>query len=144
MSVNKAILIGNVGKDPEVKHLEDGTAVAKFTLATSTTFKNKSGENTKSTEWHNIVAWRGLAEVCEKWIRKGNQIYVEGKIVNRMWDKDGTKKYFTEIVADNIRMLGGKKEGEAPQAAGSDDYQAIVEQAVDDNSNEPMGDDLPF
>lgn len=113
MSVNKAILVGNVGKDPEIRHLEGGTSVARFTLATSETYKNKNGELVTNTEWHNIVAWRQLADLAEKYIRKGRQLYVEGKITNRQFDdKDGNKRYISEIVADNIRLLGKKEEVE--------------------------------
>lgn len=109
MSVNKAILIGNTTKDPEVKHLEGGTTVAKFGLATSEKYTNKAGEKVENTEFHNIVAWRQLAELAEKWIRKGSQIYVEGKITNRSYeDKDGNKRYTSEIIADTIRLLGSK------------------------------------
>jgi len=111
MSVNKWIGIGNVGKDPEIRHLDGGTSVAKFSLATTETYKNKSGELISNTEWHNIVAFRGLADLAEKYIRKGRQLYVEGKITNRQYDdKDGNKKFISEIIADNIRLLGKKEE----------------------------------
>jgi single-strand DNA-binding protein len=111
MSLNKVMLIGNVGKDPEVRSFEN-TKKANFSLATTESYKNKNGEKVTNTEWHNIVVWRGLADVAEKWVKKGTQLYVEGKIVNRSYDdKDGQKKYITEIVADNFVMLGGKSEG---------------------------------
>lgn len=117
MSVNKVILIGNVGKDPEVRVLEGGTSVASITLATSEKgYKTKSGvEIPEKTEWHNIVAWRGLAEIAEKYIKKGSQIYVEGKIVTRKWEKDGVAQYRTEIVAENLQMLGKKPDGYNPE-----------------------------
>lgn len=109
--VNKVILVGNLGKDPEVRYLEGGTPVANFTLATSESYKDKNGNKIEQTEWHNIVVWRGLAEVAEKYLRKGSMVYVEGKLRTRSWDdKDGVKRYSTEIIADNMTMLGGKKE----------------------------------
>ena len=103
MSFNKVLLIGNVGRDPEVRHLEGGSAVANFTLATSERFKDKNGATQDITEWHNIVCWRNLAELSEKYIRKGSQIFVEGKIRTRNWtDQTGNKRYTTEILADNM------------------------------------------
>lgn len=148
MSVNKAILVGNVGKDPEVRHLEGGVSLARFTLATSETYKNKSGELVKNTEWHNIVAWRQLAEFAEKYIRKGGQIYVEGRITNRQYDdKDGIKKYMSEIVADNIRLLGRKEESTYQQGTASPGRMSadtMTTNPVDDQDQSPEGDDLPF
>ncbi len=121
MSVNKVILVGNTGTDPEVRHLDNGTPVAKITFATTETWKDKSGQKQTSTEWHNIVFWRGLAEVVEKYVKKGDKLYIEGKIQYRSYDdKDGQKKYFTEIVADNMQMLGGKKESESQDSADVD------------------------
>lgn len=111
-SVNKVILIGNLGKDPEVRHLEGGVAVARFPIATSETFKDKNGERQERTEWHNIVLWRGLAEVAEKYLRKGQSVFIEGKIrTNSYQDKEGVQRYSTEIVADNMTMLGGREGG---------------------------------
>ncbi len=109
MSFNKVLLIGNVGRDPEVRHLESGVAVASFTLATTERYKDRNGTLQDQTEWHNIVCWRNLAELSEKYIGKGSQIFVEGKIRTRSWqDQTGQKRYTTEIVADNIRLLGRK------------------------------------
>jgi len=147
MSVNKAILVGNVGKDPEIRHLEGGTSVARFTLATSETYKNKSGELVTNTEWHNIVAWRQLADLAEKYIRKGRQLYVEGKITNRQFDdKDGNKRYISEIVADNIRLLGKKEEVESlrdnGQSRGSGEPLSAASQEELMQPGET--DDLPF
>lgn len=112
MSVNKVILVGNVGKDPEVRYLEKNVAVANFTLATTERgYTMQNGTQVPDrTEWHNIVAWRGLAEIAEKYIRKGSQLYIEGKIQTRSWERDGVKRYTTEIYADNIQMLGRKTE----------------------------------
>lgn len=118
MSVNKVILVGNVGKDPEVRYLEKNVAVANFTLATTERgYTMQNGTQVPDrTEWHNIVAWRGLAEVAEKYIRKGTQLYVEGKIQTRSWEKDGIKRYTTEIYAESIQMLGRKSEQTDPSA----------------------------
>lgn len=112
MSVNKVILVGHVGKDPEVRYLDKNVAVATFTLATTEKgFTMQNGTQVPDrTEWHNIVAWRGLAEVAEKYIRKGSQLYVEGKIQTRSWEKDGIKRYTTEIVADTVQLLGKRPE----------------------------------
>ena len=111
--VNKVILIGNLGKDPEVRYLDNGVAVANFSLATTENYKNKEGERVSQTEWHNIVLWRGLAEVAEKWLKKGSSVCVEGKIRTRKWeDKDGNTRYSTEILGDNMTMLGGKPSSE--------------------------------
>jgi len=124
--VNKVILVGNLGKDPEVKYLDNGVAVANFSLATTENYKNKEGEKVSQTEWHNIVLWRGLAEVAEKYLKKGASVYIEGKIKTRKWeDKDGNTRYNTEILADNMTMLGGKKDSQEnpinpPQETASD------------------------
>lgn len=104
--VNKVILIGNLGKDPEVRYLEGGIAVANFPLATTETFRDKNGNKNEQTEWHQIVLWRKLAEVAEKFLRKGQQIYLEGKIRSRTWeDKEGNKRYTTEIFGDSLTIL---------------------------------------
>lgn len=105
--VNKVILLGNLGKDPVVKQLENGIAVATFSLATSERFKDKEGNVQEKTEWHNIVLWRGLAEVAEKYLHKGDKVYIEGKITTRSYEQDGVKKYLTEIVAETMKLIGG-------------------------------------
>lgn len=111
MSVNKVILVGNVGKDPEIRHLDTGVAVANFPLATSESYIAKNGEKVTTTEWHNIVLWRGLAEVAEKYVTKGRQLYIEGRIRTRNYDdKDGNKRYITEIYGDTMQMLGSKND----------------------------------
>ena len=112
MSVNKVILVGNAGKDPEVRYLDKGLAVANFSLATTEKgFTMQNGTQVPDrTEWHNIVAWKGLAELAEKYIKKGSQLYIEGKIQTRSWEKDGVKRYTTEIYADSIQLLGKKPE----------------------------------
>lgn len=107
--VNKVILVGHVGKDPEVRYLEGGVAVARLPLATSESYKNKEGQKIEQTEWHNIVLWRGLAEITEKYVRKGKLIYIEGKIRSRSYGDENNKKYITEIIADSMTMLGGPR-----------------------------------
>tara|TARA_B100001778_G_C18552607_1_gene613827 strand:+ start:268 stop:702 length:435 start_codon:yes stop_codon:yes gene_type:complete len=141
--VNKVILVGNLGKDPEVRYLDSGIAVANFTLATTENYKNKQGERVSQTEWHNIVLWRGLAEVAEKWLKKGSSIYVEGKIRNRKWeDKDGNTRYNTEVLADNMTMLGSRN-GSAELNSNVDNSNNSSEKSL--NSNElDNSDDLPF
>lgn len=108
--VNKVMLIGNLGKDPEVRYMEGGVAVANFTLATNESYKDKAGNKVDQTEWHNIVVWRGLAETAEKFLKKGMQVYIEGKLRSRNWnDKEGNKHYMTEVVGDNLVILGRKE-----------------------------------
>ena len=106
-SVNKVILIGNVGKDPEVRHLENGSVVANFAIATSEVYTDKTtGQKVENTDWHDIVVWRGLAEVVEKYVKKGHKVYIEGKLKKRSWqDKDNNTRYTTEVVADEMTML---------------------------------------
>jgi len=110
-SVNKAIIVGNLGRDPELKYMPSGDAVCNFTIATKDTWKDRDGNQQEKTEWHNIVAFRRLAEICGEYLKKGKQVYIEGRIQTRSWDdKDGVKKYFTEIVADRMQMLGRRDE----------------------------------
>ena len=132
--VNKVILIGNLGKDPEVKYLESGIAVANISLATTENYKNKEGEKVSQTVWHDIVLWRGLAEIAEKYLKKGSSVYIEGKIRNRKWeDKEGIARYKNEILAENMTMLGSK-----PTAEKSNDNNSQNQE--DSNTY----DDLPF
>ena len=115
--VNKVILVGNLGKDPEVRHLESGIPVASFSVATSESYNDKnSGERKTVTEWHNVVLWRGLAEVAEKYLHKGDQVYIEGKLRTRQWEKDGVTRYSTEVVGENMTMLGGRPKPEGAPA----------------------------
>jgi len=128
--VNKVILVGNLGADPEVRYTADGTAVCKFRIATTERFKDRQGNMQERTEWHRIVAWRKLAEICGQYLSKGKQVYIEGKIRNDSWEKDGVKQFSYEIVADTMQMLGaaggrgperepeppfGPPEGKAPE-----------------------------
>jgi len=144
--INKVILVGNLGKDPEVRHLEGGAVVAKFPLATSETYKTKDGQRVDQTEWHNIVMWRGLAESAEKYLHKGTLVYIEGKIRTRSWeDKEGHKRYATEIVADTMTMLGGKKSED--HSNGHSENKSTQSQDETTSPTEPRnnsGDDLPF
>jgi single-strand DNA-binding protein len=133
--VNKVILVGHVGKDPEVKYLEGGVAVAKFPLATSESYKNKEGQKVEQTEWHNVVLWRGLAEIAEKYVRKGKLLYIEGRIRTRQYGEESNKKYFTEIIAESMTMLGGPR---------VDDNGKNSEASVGAISNDSPGNDLPF
>ena len=142
MSVNKVILVGNVGRDPEIKHLDKGVAVANFSIATTETYIAKTGEKISNTEWHNIVVWRGLAEVVEKYVKKGSQLYLEGRLKTRNYEKDGVKHYLTEIYADELQLLG-KREGQAEipgQTAPKEQLQTVGEPDL----NQPEEDDLPF
>lgn len=110
-SLNKVMLIGHLGQDPEIRNLENGVTLARFSLATTETFKNKNGERSSHTEWHSVVLWRGLAEVAQKYLKKGDQIYVEGRIRSRSWEdkESGAKRISTEITGDQMTMLGSKK-----------------------------------
>ena len=153
-SINRVILVGNLGKDPEIRHTESGVAVARFPIATSETYKDKTGNKVERTEWHNIVAWRGLAEVAEKYLKKGQSVYVEGKIrTNNYQDKEGIQRYSIEIVADNMTMLGGRGDGGNGQSQNSNVQESNTGGS---NSNANAGkpemsatyenepDDLPF
>ena len=116
--VNKVFLIGNLGKDPEFRHMEGGIMVAKFPLATTEYFKNKDGNRQDQTEWHNIVLWRGLAEAAEKLhLRKGHMVFIEGKLRTRSWEKDGVKRTSYAIVAERVNFIGGKKKDDAVKVA---------------------------
>jgi len=118
-SVNKVILIGRLGKDPEVKYLPSGAPVAKFSLATDESFKDRTGEQQKHTEWHNIVAWNKLAEICGEYLTKGKQVYIEGSIRSHQYeDQAGNKRTSYEIVARDMRMLGSRADSERMAASG--------------------------
>lgn len=149
MSVNKVILVGNVGRDPEVKYVEQDVPLARFTLATSESYRAKNGERVESTEWHNVVLWRGLAKVAEQYVKKGSKLYIEGKITHRQYEQDGVTKYFTEIVGNNMVMLDSKgqsenrgNESESIDKAGSVQQKDAVNEP---DIEKPEGDDdLPF
>ena len=136
------MLIGNLGKDPDVQHLEGNIAVAKFPLDTTETCKDRSGKLISQTEWHTVVLWRGLAELAQKYLHKGSLIYIEGRLRTRSWeDKEGNKKFATEVVGDNLIMLdkrsdgnGGQGMGDSLEGYGGDDIPPIVD----------PGETLPF
>ena len=142
--VNKVILVGNLGKDPEVRHLDSGVAVANFSLATTESYNNKQGERVSQTEWHNIVLWRGLADIAEKYLKKGNSVYIEGKIHTRKWeDKEGSTRYSTDIIADKMTMLGSRNSSSDSQDindVGETSTSKENKHTVDDSPD----DDLPF
>ena len=130
--LNKAMLIGNLGADPEIRYTQEGTPVATFNIATTEKWKGKDGQQQEQTEWHRIVAWRRLAEICGEYLHKGSKVYVEGKLQTRKWqDQNGNDRYTTEIVAKGLEMLGGMQDNGGSQPNGS---------------NEPPmpGDDVPF
>jgi single-strand DNA-binding protein len=138
--VNKVILLGNLGKDPEVHNFENGVKKVSFSLATTETFKNKEGQKVQQTEWHNIVVWRGLAETAEKWLHKGDTIYLEGKLKTRDYEVNGVKKYITEVLVDNMTMVGSRRETSVPPS------QPTIQEPQADYAP-PMAepsDDLPF
>ncbi len=137
-SLNKAILIGNLGKDPELSYTASGVAVARFSIATNERWKDQDGNLQERTEWHNIVVWRKLAEICGQYLKKGSKVYLEGKLQTRSWDdkNTGVKRYTTEIVADDMIMLDAK-------GGGMSEASPVV-QSVAEQSTEPEKDDLPF
>lgn len=144
--VNKVILVGRLGKDPEVRNLESGATVANFTVATSETYKDKNtGERKEITEWHNIVLWRGLADVAAKYLHKGDMVYIEGKLRTRSWEKEGVTRYTTEVVGDNMTMLSTRGSG---AGGGGNEYKPSAPQyntpAEDFKVPDNATDDLPF
>jgi single-strand DNA-binding protein len=152
-SVNKVILIGNLGKDPEVKYTPSGTAVAKFSLATNERYKDKAGEWQDRTEWHNIVAWQRLAEIAGEYLKKGRSVYIEGRLQTHSWEdkQSGQKKYMTEVIANDLVLLGGRSEGgeggggrgrSAAAATGTDAPSAPPENPA--QGAEITDEDIPF
>jgi len=150
-SINKVILIGRLGKDPELKYTPSGVPVAKFSLATDETFKDRSGEQQKRTEWHNIVAWNKLAEICGEYLTKGKQVYIEGSIKSRQWeDQSGNKRTSYDIVARTMTMLGSRSDSEhsasshsrpaATSSGNHDDNPPVPEPPSSDITDE----DIPF
>lgn len=150
-SVNKVILIGNLGKDPEVRYLENGAVVANFPIATSETYTDKNGNRTENTDWHDVVVWRGLAEVAEKYLKKGMKIYIEGKLKKRSWqDKEGNTRYTTEVVADDLTILTPKNEmgstgRQAPYSnEGTPSAPGKIDDIIQNDNSQNQEDDLPF
>ena len=142
--INKVIVVGNLGKDPELRHTPQGQAVANFSVATSETWNDKSGSKQERTEWHRIVVWGKLGELCSKYLTKGRQVYVEGRLQTRSWDdKDGQKRYTTEIVANTVQFLGSGANASGPR----DSYQEQNDPfgappSFENNAN--AADDIPF
>jgi single-strand DNA-binding protein len=148
--VNKVILVGRLGRDPEVRNLESGVSVANFTLATSETYKDKTtGEKKEITEWHNVVLWRGLADVAQKYLHKGDLVYIEGKLRTRSWEKEGVTRYTTEVVADNMTMLSPKGSSSSSSGTGDSGYSAPSKTSSSSEgtampADTGGSDDLPF
>ena len=166
-SVNKVILVGNLGRDPEVRFMPNGEAVCNFSIATTDSWKDKSGAKQERTEWHNIVMYRKLAEIAGEYLKKGRPVYIEGRLQTRKWEKDGVTRYNTEIIADQMQMLGGRDSGGSnasydggmDQSSGANDYnqappsQDQAKQAPVQSASKPVSsgsgfddfeDDIPF
>jgi single-strand DNA-binding protein len=145
--VNKVILVGNLGIEPEIRTLENGTKVARLRIATSESYTNREGVRVENTEWHTVTLWRQLAEIAEKYLEKGKQVYIEGKLQTRSWkDKEGNDRYATEIVADKMQMLGRASGGQDENQGSRVSQPAQQQSPANNSSNEPMEeeDDLPF
>lgn len=150
-SINKVILVGNLGKDPELKYMPSGDAVTNFSIATTDKYKDKqTGEPKETTEWHRISAFQKLAEICGQYLKKGSQVYIEGRIRTRKWtDSSGVEKYSTEIVAEKMQILGNKPSGQVSTSTSAADYAAMDHQTPPVNQSAPsslsaMDDDIPF
>jgi len=150
--LNKAILIGNLGADPETRYMQDGTCVCNIRIATTERFKDRNGERQERTEWHRVVLWGKLGEIANQYLHKGSQVYIEGKIETRKWqDRDGNDKYTTEIRAREMKMLGGKGEG-APRSQAPAPAEKPAQGAPTDDpfadapafNDVPVDDDIPF
>jgi single-strand DNA-binding protein len=146
-SVNKVFLLGNLGKDPELKYTPQGTPVAKITIATNERFKDKDGQWTDRTEWHNVVLWQRLAEIAGEYLKKGGKVYIEGRLQTRSWDdkQTGQKKYMTEIVANDLVLLGGHVEGASRTAVARDNFDQLVEKPESvAHTTRITDEDIPF
>ena len=147
-SVNKVILVGNLGKDPELKYTPSGTAVAKFSIATSSRYKDKSDQWQEQTEWHNVVAWARLAEIAGEYLKKGSKVYVEGRLQTRSWDdkQSGQKKYMTEVVCSDLILLGGKGEGggDFGGGRGGNNFDQRVPEPEPAGASPISDEDIPF
>ncbi len=153
MSLNKVMLIGNVGQDPEIKYFDNNNKVARITLATTERYKDKAGNQQEATEWHNLTAWGFTADIVEKWVKKGTQLYVEGRIRTRSWqDKDGNKRYTTEINVDNLQMLGRRSDNPNNNQSTPQQYNAkeiststkVTEPVTEEVEDDIPEDDIPF
>jgi single-strand DNA-binding protein len=152
-SLNRVQLIGNLGKDPEIKYTPQGTPVAKLTIATNERFKDKAGEWQDRTEWHNVVLWQRLAEIAGEYLKKGGKVYIEGRLQTRSWDDktSGQKKYMTEVVASDLILLGGRGEGgdfagssRGASAGGSNNFDQRVPEPEPAGAGPITDDDIPF
>jgi single-strand DNA-binding protein len=145
MSVNKVILVGRLGRDPEMRYTSGGQPVANFSVATDETYKDRNGTRQKRTEWHKIIVWGRQAEIAQKYLKKGSLIYLEGRIQTRQWDdKEGQKRTSFEIVAHNFRMLGGRGEGAPGVAPGEPESQAVAADDFSQAAPEVSDEDIPF
>jgi single-strand DNA-binding protein len=144
--VNKVILVGHLGRDPEVRTIDSGVKVARFSVATTESYKDKNGERKDVTEWHNVVCWRNLAEIAEKYLTKGKLVYIEGKLQTRSWEDNGAKRYATEVIASDFRMLGSK--GDSSSSSAPFPTSAASEPAKETSNELPPflteEDELPF
>lgn len=142
--VNKVTLIGNLGKDPDVQHLEGNIGVAKFSLATTETYKDRTGKLIAQTEWHTVVLWRGLADLAEKYLHKGSLVYIEGRLRTRSWeDKEGHKKFATEVVGDNLIMLDKRSDGSSHGHHDGSGIEGLGNTELPPTLGDPSA-DLPF
>ena len=142
-SVNKVILVGNTGRDPEVRYMPNGEAVANFSIATTENWKDKAGVKQEKTEWHNIVMYRKLAEIAGEYLKKGKPVYIEGKLQTRKWEKDGVTRYSTEIIADSMQLLGNKDNSNSSDSSDNqDENKHTTPQAVPQGFDE--SEDIPF
>lgn len=144
-SVNKVIIVGNLGTDPEVRTLTSGAKVARLNIATSESYTNREGQKVTNTEWHKVNVWRGLADIAERYLSKGSSVYVEGKLRTRSYDdKDGVTRYVTEIEGDNMTMLGGRGDASQPAAPSSQPSQESSSKPAAPPVADVEDDDLPF
>jgi single-strand DNA-binding protein len=144
-SLNKAMIIGRLGADPDVRYTQSNTAVATMSVATTERYKDRNGELQENTEWHRVVAWSRLAEICQQYLKKGSLVYFEGPIQTREWeDKDGQKRYTTEIKALSMQMLDSRGDGGGSNASGSNNNKPAKQAVEIDDSFDDMDDDLPF
>ena len=144
MSINKVILIGNLGGDPEVRYASSGVAVCNFTMATTRTYKDKQGERKDETEWHRVVAFGRTAEVCGEYLKKGRQVYIEGRLQTRKWqDKDGNDRWTTEVVTESMQMLGNRGGSDAGGGGGSQRGSSSQGSSGNDDPYQPLPGDIP-
>ena len=141
-SVNKVTLLGRLGKDPELKYTPQGTAVCKFTVATGEAYTDKNGQKQETTEWHNVVIWEKLGEIANQYLRKGRQVYLEGRIATRSYEKDGEKKYFTEVVANQMVLLGDKDSSVGASYSGGDTSFPPSQNSSSNAGNAAFGNDV--